>query len=395
MYKSALITTTINIPNFLEDICFSIKKEKKTEKFIIIVIADKKTPIQAKNFCKNISKKYSIRIDYLDLNDQNKFFRKYSKIYKLFPVNDAVRKLLGSLYVWINFKKYIDRIIFIDDDNYLNKKNKFLSFHEVTNKVISSTAFRSKSFWLNIYKYLVVEKNIPIYPRGYPWKHRGKEEIHYSKKFFNKKVIVNCGYITGDPDIDAVSRLFWPIKVIKSKIKRYFFLQPGNFTPFNDQNTSISKDYIILYYKPVIAGRNSDIWTSYVICKMAEVYGEIVSYGEPSLKQIRNEHDYWKDYNFEVEHNIATDYFAELLKKVKIKKQKTKILTMLIICEKMIDLCNKESILKKRSKGNDKHYQGISGNEKDIRKVKCLKFIKSYFQEYKIWLKNITSYKLY
>ena len=50
----------------------------------------------------------------------------------------------------------------------------------------------------------------------------------------------------------------------------------------------------------------------------------IVSYGSPNLKQIRNKHDYWKDYDLEVEHNISTDFFVDLISKVKIKKQKNK-----------------------------------------------------------------------
>ena len=44
----------------------------------------------------------------------------------------------------------------------------------------------------------------------------------------------------------------------------------------------------------------------------------------PVLKQIRNKHDYWKDYDLEVEHNISTDYFADMINKV-VKKQKIDI----------------------------------------------------------------------
>ena len=35
-----------------------------------------------------------------------------------------------------------------------------------------------------------------------------------------------------------------------------------------------------------------------------KIYGEVVSYGSPNLKQIRNKHDYWKDYDLEVEHKF-------------------------------------------------------------------------------------------
>ena len=36
---------------------------------------------------------------------------------------------------------------------------------------------------------------------------RNKNKIK-TKKLSNKKIIAKCGFITGDPDIDAVSRLF-------------------------------------------------------------------------------------------------------------------------------------------------------------------------------------------
>ena len=43
---------------------------------------------------------------------------------------------------------------------------------------------------------------------------------------------------------------------------------------------------------------------------------------------------------------------------------------------------------------NDRHYQGFSKNELNLRTVKSLKYIRSYFQEYLIWLKNIKKFKL-
>ena len=40
------------------------------------------------------------------------------------------------------------------------------------------------------------------------------------------------------------------------KSAKEFYFAPGTFTPFNDQNTSIEKDYIMLYFKSLSAGRN-------------------------------------------------------------------------------------------------------------------------------------------
>ena len=48
----------------------------------------------------------------------------------------------------------------------------------------------------------------------------------FEKKQNNKKIVAKCGFITGDPDIDAVTRLFWPVNVksVKSKQNYYFLL---------------------------------------------------------------------------------------------------------------------------------------------------------------------------
>lgn len=394
MINTILITTTINIPTFLDKILKNVLKNKKNTKLLSIVVADKKTPSKAKSYCSKLEKKYKTEVKYLDIKYQDKYFRKFKNLYKMIPYNDAARKLLGSIYAWENYNSNLERVIFIDDDNYLVDNKNFLSGHEETGSLFNGVSIGSKNKWLNIYEKLNIDNNIPIFPRGYPWKYRGIKNKLLEKKQTNKKVIAKCGFITGDPDIDAVTRLFWPVNVTSVKSKQNYYFSSGTFTPFNDQNTSISKNYVMLYYKPLSAGRNSDIWTSYLICKIAEIYGEIVSYGTPVLKQIRNKHDYWKDYDLEFEHNISTDYFADMINKIRVKKQKTRYLTYKKICEEMLSEIT--SRLKKidLKNTNDRHYQGFSKNEKNIRSIKSLNYIRSYFKEYLIWLKNIKKYDL-
>lgn len=57
--RIAILTTTINIPFFLNGICKSIQKNKslKTNELSIIVVGDKKTAPGAKIFCNNLKKK--------------------------------------------------------------------------------------------------------------------------------------------------------------------------------------------------------------------------------------------------------------------------------------------------------------------------------------------------
>ena len=87
---------------------------------------------------------------------------------------------------------------------------------------------------------------------------------------------------------------------------------------FNNQNTSTNRETSRVYFTPSCAGRNSDIWTSYIMFKLTEQKNEIIGFGAPYVKQIRNEHNLWTDLNDEFQNNKLTEYFVSLLKKVDI-----------------------------------------------------------------------------
>ena len=390
--ENIISTTTINVPYFLEPLCKNILKYKKNYKTAILVIGDLKTPKNVSSYCNKVSKKFNIKIIYFDVIKQKKEFSKKKDILKFFPYNDAVRRILGSLYVY-NLKP--KRLIFIDDDNFIDNTKDFIKYHSIVGKKISAKGIYAKNKWPNIYKYLKSDVDLPLFPRGFPWKYRNQKSFDFKKKFFsNKKVIANCGYILGDPDIDAVSRLFWKIDVKKISSKNnHNFIYPNMFCPFNDQNTCISGDILTLYYKPVSAGRNSDIWTSYFINKVSAIHSNIMSYGQPYATQIRNIHDNWKDYEFEKMHNMSTDIFVDILENIKIKKNENYYKTFDYICCEAINIISKR--LRKiviKNKTNARHYQSINQNELIIRERKSLKFINEYFHEYKKWLNLIKKY---
>ena len=60
--KTAIVTTTINIPTFLEDICENAHEYNHNE-LGIIIIGDKKTPHEITIFVDNLYTKYNIQID--------------------------------------------------------------------------------------------------------------------------------------------------------------------------------------------------------------------------------------------------------------------------------------------------------------------------------------------
>jgi len=396
MKKIAIITTTINVPTFLKDIVKNIKIYKSNKKFdiSIYVVGDKKTPKKAKQFCLNLSKLYNLKILFFDISFQDKYFKKnYPSIYKLFPYNDAIRKLLGSVFV---LKDLPDKVIFIDDDNYCNKNQNFIKDFDIVGKIYNGETIYNQNCWPNIYKSFKEKNDIPLYPRGFPWKYRNENSFRFKKKIIKaNKVIANCGFILNDPDIDAVSRLFFKIKTIDVRNKNYFVISKNNFFPLNDQNLGISKEYIALYYKPLSGGRNSDIWTSYLLSKVSSYHNELISYGRPHLTQVRNVHDYWNDYELEKKHNIATDFFADILQKITLNKKNTRFKNYVKLCDDAISIANKiiKSEKNKNKKNNIRHYQNISTNKLIERNITSLEFIIDYFKEYKLWLTQIKKYK--
>lgn len=350
---TCILTTTINVPYFLNNLLKNIKKYKHSNSYVV-VIADKKTPSEAKNYCNKLSKIHKLRIDYLDVDFQKKYFKKDKKLFNLFPYNDALRRLLGSIYL-LRQNPIPARLIFVDDDNYIFNNIDFIKMHSIVGKILKTKVVKNKLKFPNLYKYLITTEKLPLFPRGFPWSKRNKDSFLLSLNSKQSgKVLANCGYIIGDPDIDAVSRLFWKVDIKKIGYNRNFFIGKNNYFPFNDQNTAISKDLFKIYFKPLSAGRNSDIWTSYLICKLSHIHNDLVSYGQPHLKQVRNIHDNWKDYELEKKHNISTDIFVKIVDNVKIGKQKNYFETFYKIIKRCI--VTTENEIKKNLKMQKKKY---------------------------------------
>ncbi len=387
---TCILTTTINVPYFLENLFKNIKKFKHKNTYVV-VIADKKTPIAAKHYCRKVSKKFNIRVDYLDVSFQKKYFRNHKRILNLFPYNDALRRLLGSIYL-LKQNPVPERLIFVDDDNYIFNKVDFIKKHSIVGNILDTKVVKNKSKFPNIYKYLITDEKLPLFPRGFPWSKRNKESFKFQSNLKQKgKVLANCGFIIGDPDIDAVSRLFWKVDIKKIGTNKNFYIGKNNYFPFNDQNTAISKELFKIYFKPLSAGRNSDIWTSYLICKLSHIHNDLVSYGQPHLKQIRNIHDNWKDYELEKKHNMSTDLFIKIIENIKIKKQKNYFSTFYNLIRKCLNETNRNiiKISKIKKENKTRHYQSISSFEIKERNISNLKYIKNYFKGYITWLDEI------
>ena len=361
--KTAIVTTTINIPTFLEDICENANEYNHNE-LGIIIIGDKKTPYEITSFVDNLYTKYKIQIDYYNIERQEKTLERFKELLSIIPYNSGARKLLGNFIAYI---EGYDTVIQIDDDNFIDKKSNFLGFHKRVGTTFDIDLTRSDDGWFNIYEYLIEEKNIPFFPRGFPWSKRNYSKQIAEEKKLSKKIVLINGLVFEDPDIDAISRLFWPIRVIgtKKNTDKNFGLFPGTWSSFNNQNTSTNRELTSVYFTPVCVGRNSDIWTSFVMCKLTEVAGDVIAFGSPYVKQFRNKHDLWDDLKLELDNNMLTDYFTDMLKNIKLEKNSYMNMLFQLI-DRSIEYVDLDSKLTE----SDKVY------------------IKKYFYEYQIWAKS-------
>ncbi len=316
MKKTALVTTSIRVPMMLEGYCrnANLYHHKDIKMFMV---GDKKTPDEAHAFCDRLSSTYQLSVQYLGIEEQEQRLKDYPQLSKIIPYNSACRKLLGMLIAYL---EGFENIITVDDDNFVTDHD-FFSCHDIVGSELELSLVESPSGWFNTCQYLIEEHNIPFYYRGIPWSQRKAEKDSVTWHRARLRVVANSGFWLDDPDIDAVSRLFWPIRTtgMRPEVEPTFGLYPGTWCPFNNQNTAMSREILPAYFTPHNAKRFSDIWPAYVVCRIAEHLNHVISYGHPFVRQIRNPHNYWQDVDDEKIGAQATEPLVDLLRSAKLE----------------------------------------------------------------------------
>lgn len=365
-----IVTTTINVPTFLKDIAFLKDINEENYNINVIVIGDVKTPKQAKPFCE------SLGFRYLSIADQKKVIPK--ELLDLIPYNTGSRKMIGT---YLAYQEGADTVIMMDDDNF-PLDGEFIKRHRIVGAAVEN-CMESESGWFNTGFTVLEKNNMPFYPRGFPWSERfTKPDL--SARSTRRKVVVNQGLVLGDPDIDAVSRLFWPIEVtaMRPQFEPTYALAPGTWTSFNDQNTALAREIIPLYFKPPSGGRNADIWAGYIVQRLTQHMGDVVAFGEPLVRHDRNPHDLREDYELEKLNNYATEHFVNILRGVKLTQN-----SYLEALGELIDGCLSSPTyfggsLKKKT---IRHSQFPSPQKNRKRDEAGMELITSFFTEYKAW----------
>ena len=258
--KKFIVCTSINKPTL------AVKKFDSMKGWNLVIVGDKKTP-------KNYKLKNGV---YLSPKKQEKIDKKLSD---LIGWNCIQRRNFGILYAW---KNGADIVAVVDDDNipYKNWGKKLL----INNKT-KTNFYKTNSA---AFDPISVTNHKNLWHRGFPIQILDKRNnVKKQKKII--KPDIQADFWNGDPDIDAICRMeHHPNCKFKDK---YFPLASNKISPFNSQNTFISKKVLPHYFLFPHIGRMDDIWASYYVISK----GFKVVYNKASVFQKRNEHDLTKD----------------------------------------------------------------------------------------------------
>ncbi len=319
--KFSVVATSIYEGNFLEDYIQKITEEKVQDQTRLIIIPDRKTPLQLYEKCKSI-KKRGFNILYPNLDEQDEYLKKLGPIFHTIPYNSDSRRNIGYLMA---YELGDEVIISIDDDNFPIKGKDFFKEHGVVGKrKQQSVVTQESNGWFNICNLLNFKNPGIVYPRGFPYFARFKKE-KYSRKNSEIEIHMNAGLWLKAPDVDAITWLGVKPYSLSFK-KKSVVLARNTWTPINTQNTSLNRQVIPSYWfvkmgypiSGLSIDRYGDIFSGFFAQACAKHLGYSVRVGSPIINHVRNSHNAIKDLNYEFMCVIVLEDILNWLTKIKL-----------------------------------------------------------------------------
>lgn len=320
--KAFIVVTTIKVPKIVKDFFDNLEKFGHKKDVGFIIIGDKKSPNLASDvFCKKFKKK-GFEVEFFSIQKQKKWLKSFPKFQKIVPYNSDNRRNIGYL---IALQKGCDFIISIDDDNFPLSDVDFFKYHCIVGEEKESFVIKTTSKWFNICELLMKKPDWQIYPRGYPYRERWKENL-IVKTRKKVKIMLNEGLWLNDPDVDSITRINRDVKITKF-FNEQIILDIGTWSPINTQNTAIHIEILPAFYfvimgekiENLVIDRYGDIWAGLFVKKVMDKLGYYASFGNPIVNHIRNKHNLFNDLKQELGCIIYTEVLAEILENIKLK----------------------------------------------------------------------------
>jgi Reversibly glycosylated polypeptide len=298
MKRTAIVCTTIFEPRFLDGYLDNIARHDRIESVEMFVIIDRKTPPTVTVACAD-ARKRGFRVHCPSLEEQEQILAKFPSMRERVPYDSDNRRNIGFLMA---LQSNAELLISIDDDNYCLNDSDFVGEHSVVGDVVEVDETECDDSWFNIGTLLTTDRALEIYPRGFPYFARNRQRGVQHGARGTKRVAVNAGLWTSDPDVDAITRLGIAPRVSSANAAPHF-LGRRSWSPINTQNTAVTRDAIAAYYYVrmgfslggLTIDRYGDIMSGYFISKCAHERGEAIRVGSPVADHRRTPHNLFKD----------------------------------------------------------------------------------------------------
>jgi hypothetical protein len=284
--KKFIVITSIFPPTKAIE-SFSLLKD-----YQLVVVGDKKTPA-------NWSYPNCI---YLNVEDQLDLCPGFADT---IPFNHYGRKMIGYVYA---MQQGAEVIIDTDDDNIPYDNWKFPEFEGNYNTSHSDLG------WVNIYHHFSDQS---IWPRGLPLRNikDSRDKLTWSSGKTESRIGIWQGLADGDPDVDAIYRLVSDTPCTFQK-KEPVVLEKGTACPYNSQNTATRKELFPLLFLPsFVTFRFTDILRGIIAQPILWQHDYRLGFTEATVVQLRNEHDYFRDFESEVTMYLHTEKSMETVKR--------------------------------------------------------------------------------
>jgi hypothetical protein len=165
--------------------------------------------------------------------------------------------------------------------------------------------------WVNVYRYFT---DALAWPRGFPLEQVQKPAPPFERiPAADADCPIQQGLADENPDVDAIYRLILPLP-LSFRTDRRIALGAGSWCPFNSQNTATWRDAFPLLYMPAYCSiRMTDIWRSFVAQRIAWENGWSILFHEPTVWQVRNDHNLLRDFRDEVPGYLHNQTICDVL----------------------------------------------------------------------------------
>ncbi|MCX5706645.1 MAG: hypothetical protein NTW13_03130 [Candidatus Omnitrophica bacterium] len=319
--RYAIVATTIYKGEFIDSYYEHLVRNGDIEKVNFYIVGDINTPEDCRSRVDKY-RKQGLPWYYLGTQEQDEFLKPFPELASEIPWNSDNRRNVGFLMA---YRDKCEAIISIDDDNYPKSSWPFIKGHSSLGREFSLPTVQGDAGWFNICSLMDVKCDTLgvggiVYPRGFPYARRSPACSKTSSDISTGIVAVNVGLWSGDPDVDAATRLVNGCST-SEKFTSDYLLAEGSIIPVNSQNTGLIREAVPAYYyvkmgydiKGMKLDRFGDIFSGFFLQKCVQAKRQRIKIGSPVLEHRRSLHNLYKDLWNELVGMVIIDDILPLL----------------------------------------------------------------------------------